>query len=166
MLGKYLEANSRNKTGEAVKKLNKLSPKTAVLITPDGEKTVSVEDIKIGDTILIKPGERFCCDGKILEGHTTADESMLTGESLPVEKTKGDSIFAGTVNLNGTASYTAEKVGFDTSLSHIIKMIEEASGSKAPIAKIADKVAGVFVTAVIIIAVISSLIWSYFLKTG
>lgn len=159
MLGKYLEANSRNKTGEAVKKLNKLSPKTAVLITPDGEKTVSVEDIKIGDTILIKPGERFCCDGKIWEGHTTADESMLTGESLPVEKTKGDSIFAGTVNLNGTASYTAEKVGFDTSLSHIIKMVEEASGSKAPIAKIADKVAGVFVTAVIIIAVISSLIW-------
>lgn len=159
MLGKYLESNSRNKTSEAIKKLGSLAPKTANVKVGNDFKVISVENVNIGDIILIKPGESFPCDGEIVSGETSVNESMLTGESLPVEKKRGHKVFAGTVNLNGSIEYSAEKIGSDTSLSHIVKMVEEASGSKAPIARLADKVAGIFVNTVIIIAIASSVIW-------
>lgn len=159
MIGRYLEERSKGKTGEAIKKLYDLSPKTATVIKNGEEKVVPVCDVLVGDTIAVRPGESFCCDGLILSGVTDADESMLTGESLPVDKTVGDTAFAGTVNLNGYVTIRATKVGSDTSLSKIIKMVEDASGSKAPIARLADKVAGVFVSCVMAIAVVVFLIW-------
>ncbi len=159
MVGKFLEANSRNKTGEAIKKLGELAPKTASVKKDGVINVVPVEDILPGDIIAIKPGESFPCDGIIVSGSSSVNESMLTGESLPVEKGIGDTVFAGTVNSEGYIEYKAEKIGSDTSLSQIIRMVEEASGSKAPIARLADKVAGIFVNVVIIIALIASVIW-------
>lgn len=164
MIGRYLEERSKGKTGEAIKKLYDLSPKTATVIKNGEEKVVPVCDVLVGDTIAVRPGESFCCDGLILTGVTDADESMLTGESLPVDKTAGDSVYAGTVNLNGYVTLRATKVGSDTSLSKIIKMVEDASGSKAPIARLADKVAGVFVSCVMAIAVVVFLIWLFATK--
>ncbi len=159
MLGKHLEAASKGKTGEAIRKLYDLSPKTATVLRNGVEAVIPVCDILEGDTVCVKPGESFSCDGVILTGHTSADESMLTGESIPVDKSEGDSVFAGTVNLNGYVTLRASKVGADTSLSKIIKMVEDASGSKAPIARLADKVAGVFVSAVMALAVVVFFIW-------
>lgn len=159
MLGKYLEARSKGKTGEAIRKLYDLSPKTATVLRDGVETVIPVCDILEGDTVIVKPGESFSVDGIILSGHTSADESMLTGESIPVDKQEGDSVFAGTVNLNGFVTIRAAKVGADTSLSKIIKMVEDASGSKAPIARLADKVAGVFVSVVMALAVVVFLIW-------
>lgn len=159
MLGKHLEAASKGKTGEAIRKLYDLSPKTATVLRSGAETVIPVCDILEGDTVCVKPGESFSCDGVILSGHTSADESMLTGESIPVDKSEGDSVYAGTVNLNGYVTLRAAKVGADTSLSKIIKMVEDASGSKAPIARLADKVAGVFVSAVMALAVAVFIIW-------
>lgn len=159
MLGKYLEARSKGKTGEAIRKLYDLSPKTATVIKDGVETVIPVCDILEGDTVCVKPGESFSVDGLILSGNTSADESMLTGESIPVDKQEGDSVYAGTVNLNGYVTLRAAKVGADTSLSKIIKMVEDASGSKAPIARLADKVAGVFVSAVMILAVVIFFVW-------
>lgn len=159
MIGRYLEERSKGKTGEAIKKLYDLSPKTATVIKDGEEKVIPVCDIVVGDVVAVRPGESFSCDGLILSGTTDADEAMLTGESLPVDKTVGDTVFAGTVNLNGYVTLRATKVGADTSLSKIIKMVEDASGSKAPIARLADKVAGVFVSSVMAIAVVVFLIW-------
>ena len=159
MLGKYLEARSKGKTGEAIRKLYDLSPKTATVLRDGVETVIPVCDILEGDTVIVKPGESFSVDGIILSGHTSADESMITGESIPVDKQEGDSVFAGTVNLNGFVTIRAAKVGADTSLSKIIKMVEDASGSKAPIARLADKVAGVFVSVVMALAVVVFLIW-------
>lgn len=159
MLGKYLEARSKGKTGDAIKKLYDLSPKTATVLRDGAEVEIPVCDIIEGDTVCVKPGESFACDGVIISGHTSVDESMLTGESIPVDKQTDDSVFAGTVNLNGFVTLTASKVGSDTSLSKIIKMVEDASGSKAPIARLADKVAGVFVSIVMALALIVFLAW-------
>lgn len=159
MVGKFLEAGSRNKTSEAIRKLGNLAPKTASVRRNDNVIVIPTVEIKIGDTVIIKPGECFPCDGKIVSGNSAVNESMLTGESLPVEKNNGDSVFAGTVNGNGTLEFVAEKIGSDTSLSQIIKMVEEASGSKAPIARLADKVAGIFTFAVISIALTAAIIW-------
>lgn len=159
MVGKFLESNSRSKTSEAIKKLGTLAPKTASVIRGGEISVIPAEEIAIGDIVIIKPGESFPCDGKVVSGTTSVNESMLTGESLPVEKSSGDSVFAGTVNGNGSVEFEAEKVGTDTSLSQIIKMVEEASGSKAPIARLADKVAGVFTVTVITIALASAVIW-------
>ncbi len=159
MVGKFLESNSRSKTSEAIKKLGTLAPKTASVKRNGGIKVIAAEEIEIGDIIIIKPGESFPCDGKIISGTTAVNESMLTGESLPVEKLAGDTVFAGTVNGNGSVELEAEKVGSDTSLSQIIRMVEEASGSKAPIARLADKVAGIFTVTVISIALAAAVIW-------
>lgn len=159
MIGKFLEARSKNKTGEAVRKLSKLAPKTAVVLRDGIETEIDVSQIEIGDTVIIKPGERIPCDGKIISGESSIDESMLTGESMPCDKSEGSEVFAGTVNLNGTFRFAADKIGEDTSLSAIIRLVEEASGSKAPIARLADKVAGVFVNIVIAIAVVVFTIW-------
>lgn len=159
MIGRYLEERSKGKTGEAIKKLYDLSPKTATVIRNGEEKEIPVCDILEGDVVAVRPGESFSCDGLILSGATSADESMLTGESLPVDKDEGDFVYAGTVNLNGYVTLRASKVGADTSLSKIIKMVEDAAGSKAPIARLADKVAGVFVSCVMAFAVVIFLIW-------
>lgn len=159
MVGKFLESNSRSKTSEAIKKLGTLAPKTASVKQNGSVKVIAAEEIEIGDIIIIKPGESFPCDGKIISGTTSVNESMLTGESLPVEKLAGDTVFAGTVNGNGSVEFEAEKVGEDTSLSQIIRMVEEASGSKAPIARLADKVAGIFTVTVISIALAAAVIW-------
>lgn len=159
MLGKYLESSSRSKTSEAIKKLGSLAPKTANVKKGNDITSIPVDEVEIGDIIAIKPGENFPCDGVVVSGTTSVNESMLTGESLPVEKKLGDTVFAGTINSVGYIEYRAEKVGTDTSLSQIIRMVEEASGSKAPIARLADKVAGIFVNTVIIIAVAAALIW-------
>lgn len=159
MLGKFLESNSRSKTSEAIKKLSALAPKNANVKRNGEIINIPVEEIEIGDMIIIRPGESFPCDGVIVNGSSAVNESMLTGESLPVEKNMGDSVFAGTINTNGSLEYKAEKVGSDTSLSQIIRMVEEASGSKAPIARLADKVAGIFVNTVIVIALAAAVIW-------
>ena len=159
MLGKYLESNSRNKTSEAIKKLGSLAPKTARIRRGSDVVEIPTDEIEVGNTVIIRPGESFPCDGIVVSGSTSVNEAMLTGESLPVEKKSGDKVFAGTVNSEGSVEYTAEKTGSDTSLSQIIKMVEEASGSKAPIARLADKVAGVFVVAVICIALAAAIIW-------
>ncbi len=159
MLGKYLEARSKGKTGEAIRKLYDLSPKTATVLRNGKEEVIPVCDVLVGDTVLVKPGESFSVDGVVVSGNTGVDESMLTGESIPVDKNEGDSVYAGTVNLNGFVTVCASKVGTDTSLSQIIKMVEDASGSKAPISRLADKVAGVFVSAVMALAVAVFLVW-------
>ncbi len=159
LLGKFLESNSKNKTGEAIRKLTQLSPNEAVVIRNGSEMTVPVEELVIGDIVVVKPSESFCCDGIIVEGETSVSEAMLTGESLPVEKMAGDKIFAGTLNHTGKVLCKVTGVGGETSLGKIIKLVEEASGSKAPIAKLADKVAGVFVNCVIAIALTAGIIW-------
>ncbi len=164
MLGKYLEMRSKGKTGEAIKKLYDLSPKTATVIKNGEEVTIPVCDILEGDVVVIRPGESLSCDGLVLSGAAGVDESMLTGESLPVDKAEGSVVFAGTVNINGYLTVRATKVGADTSLSKIIRMVEDTSGSKAPIARLADKVAGVFVSVVMALAVMVFLAWLIFGK--
>jgi Cu+-exporting ATPase len=166
-LGKYLEAVTKGKTSEAIKKLMGLAPKTAIVIRGGKETEIAIEDVEVGDIILVKPGEKMPVDGEVVEGLTSVDESMLTGESMPVEKNIGDKIIGASINKNGTIKYKATKVGKDTALAQIIKLVEEAQGSKAPIAKMADIISGYFVPVVIGIAIISALAW-YFLagETG
>ena len=164
LLGKLLEAVSKGKTGEAIKKLMGLAPKTAFVIQNGAETEIPVEEVEIGDIIIVKPGSKIPVDGVVIEGHTAIDESMLTGESMPVDKKNGDKVYAASLNTTGTVKFRAEKVGSDTALAQIIKLIEQAQGSKAPIAKLADMVAGYFVPAVIAIAVASGIAW--FIGTG
>ena len=159
MLGKTLEANSKGKTGQAIKTLMGLSPKTATVLKEDGEHEVLIDDVKTGDIILVKPGEKIPVDGIIIEGHTTIDESMLTGESIPVEKQIGDKVTGASINKNGMIKFRATSVGKDTVLAQIIKMVEDAQGTKAPIAKLADVVAAKFVPTVLIIAIIACIGW-------
>lgn len=157
--GKYLEARSKGKTGEAIKKLMGLQPKTAVIIKDGEEKEVKISEVKVNDIVLVRPGERIPVDGKITEGYSSVDESMLTGESIPVEKTIGDNVVCASINKTGSFKFRAEKVGADTALAQIIKLVEDAQGSKAPIANIADVVSSYFVPAVIATALISAVIW-------
>lgn len=164
LLGKMLEAVSKGKTGEAIKKLMGLAPKTAFVIQNGAETEIPVEEVEIGDIIIVKPGSKIPVDGVVIEGHTAIDESMLTGESMPVDKKAGDKVYAASLNTTGTVKFRAEKVGSDTALAQIIKLVEQAQGSKAPIAKLADMVAGYFVPAVIAIAVVSGIAW--FIGTG
>ena len=164
LLGKLLEAVSKGKTGEAIKKLMGLAPKTAFVIQNGAETEIPVEEVEIGDIIIVKPGSKIPVDGVVIEGHTAIDESMLTGESMPVDKKAGDKVYAASLNTTGTVKFRAEKVGSDTALAQIIKLVEQAQGSKAPIAKLADIVAGYFVPAVIAIAVASGIAW--FIGTG
>jgi Cu2+-exporting ATPase len=158
-VGKMLEARSKGKTTDALKGLIELSPKTAVLLRDNVETTVSIEQVKIGDIFVVRPGENIPVDAIIIEGETAINESALTGESIPVDKQKGDTVSAATINQSGFIKCEATRVGEDTTLSQIIKMVSDASATKAPIAKIADKVSGVFVPTVILIAVITVIIW-------
>jgi len=159
LLGKYLEAVAKGKTSEAIKKLMGLQAKTARVIRNGTEEDIPVEEVKVGDIIVVRPGEKVPVDGKITEGSSSIDESMLTGESLPVEKNVGDTVVGATINKYGTFKFEATKVGKDTVLSQIVKMVEDAQSSKAPIQKIADKVSGIFVPVVVGIAVITILVW-------
>ena len=161
-VGKYLESRAKGKAGDAVKKLMDLRPKTAVVIRDGTQLTVALEDVVAGDTVVIRSGDRIPVDGLIISGHGTLDQSAITGESVPVEKAAGDTLIAATVCTEGYFEYTAKKVGEDTTLSQIIRLVEEAGGSKAPIARLADKVAGVFVPAVMVIALVTFVIWMAF----
>ncbi|RII36699.1 Cu(2+)-exporting ATPase [Clostridium chromiireducens] len=158
-LGKYLEAISKGRTSQAIKALMGLAPKTATIIRNDIEMTMPIEEVIVGDIILVKPGEKLPVDGEIIEGNTSVDESMLTGESIPVEKTIGSSVIGASINKTGFIKYKATKVGKDTALAQIVKLVEEAQGSKAPIAKLADVISAYFVPTVIGLALISSIAW-------
>lgn len=158
-LGKYLETKSKGKTSEAITKLMDLAPKTALVLRDGQEIEIPVEQIVTGDVISVKPGASIPVDGVILEGETNIDESAITGESIPVEKKAGDSVISATVNKAGAFRFRATKVGEDTTISQIVRLVEEASASKAPIAKLADKIAGIFVPTVICIAVAAAAIW-------
>ncbi|MGI6063374.1 heavy metal translocating P-type ATPase [Blautia sp.] len=158
-VGKMLEARSKGKTTDALKSLMKLAPKTAVVIRSGQETTVPIEQVRKGDIFVVRPGENIPVDGIVLEGSSAVNESALTGESIPVDKAAGDTVSAATVNQSGFIRCEATHVGEDTTLSQIIKMVSDAAATKAPIAKIADKVSGIFVPAVITIAVITTLVW-------
>ncbi len=158
-LGKFLEARSRGRTGDAIRRLMQLSPEKAE-IERDGESiTVTPDKVEVGDTVVVRPGGRFPVDGVIISGESTADESMLTGESMPVEKRPGDEVYGATINKNGLIRYTASRVGADSALARIIRLVEQAQGSKAPIARLADKVAGIFVPVVMSIALVAGVAW-------
>ena len=158
-LGKMLESYSKGKTTNAIKGLMNLAPKKATILVDNVEKVVSIEEVKIGDIFVVKPGENIPVDGVVIEGESAVNESTLTGESIPVDKTVGDNVSGATVNQSGFIKCKATKVGEDTTLSQIIKMVSDASATKAPIAKVADKVSGVFVPIVISIAVVTIIVW-------
>ncbi|HJB24931.1 MAG TPA: heavy metal translocating P-type ATPase [Candidatus Jeotgalibaca pullicola] len=160
-LGKYFEAVSKGKTSDAIKKLMGLAPKTARVIRDGKEVEISVDAVEADDIIVVRPGEKLPVDGIITEGLTSIDEAMLTGESIPVEKKVGDNVIGASINQNGTIQYRATKVGKDTVLSQIITLVENAQGSKAPIAKMADKISGIFVPIVIVLALLSGLAWFF-----
>ena len=159
LLGKLLEARTKGQTSSAIKKLIGLQPKKAKIIENGLEKEVLIENIKVGDIIVVKPGEKIAVDGKIVNGNTSVDESMITGESIPVSKNIGDKVIGGSINKNGSIQFEATEIGKDTVLSQIIKLVEEAQGSKAPISRMADIVAGYFVPIVIGIATVTGIIW-------
>ncbi len=159
LLGKYLESVSKGRTSEAIKKLMGLAPKTAVVIKNDTEIIIPIEEVEAGDILLVKPGEKIPVDGEVVEGISTVDESMLTGESIPVQKTVGDKVIGASVNKHGMMKMKATRVGKDTALAQIIKLVEDAQGSKAPIARLADIISGYFVPIVIGIAVLAGLVW-------
>lgn len=161
LLGKYLESRSKGRTSEAIKKLMGLQPKTAIVLMDGKEVETLIEEVEVGDIILVKPGSKIPVDGIVIDGYTSVDESMLTGESLPVEKKVGDLVTGASINKNGTIQFEAKKVGSDTALAQIIKLVEDAQGEKAPIAKLADVVSGYFVPTVIAIALISSVLWYF-----
>lgn len=158
-LGKFFEARSKNKTSEAISKLIELSPDTAIAERNGQETEIRIDEVRVGDIIIVKPGKTIPVDGVIIDGAASVDESAITGESIPAEKTAGDTVTGGTVNKNGYIRFRAEKVGEDTALSKILRLVEEASSSKAPIAKLADKVSSVFVPSVMIIAVVTFIVW-------
>lgn len=159
LLGKTMEDRSKGRTGESIKRLMALSPKTA-LVERDGKETeIPLEQVRVGDILLVKPGAKVPTDGVVLSGESSVDESMLTGESMPVDKTAGDKVTGATINQGGFLRVRADKVGRDTALAQIIKLVEDAQGSKAPIARLADKVAGIFVPTVMAIALVSALLW-------
>lgn len=160
MLGKYLEAVSKSKTSEAIKKLMNLKPKTATIIKSGVELEVSLDEVVVGDVVLVRPGGAIPVDGIVADGASSVDESMLTGESLPVEKQAGSTVTGGSINGEGLIRFTVTHVGEDTALSKIIHLVEEAQGRKAPIAKLADVISGYFVPAVLGIAVLSAVIWA------
>ncbi len=158
-LGKFLETRSKGRTGEAIARLMDLAPKTAVVVENGEERTIPVEQVKAGDILAVRPGQSIPVDGVIVSGTTSVDESAITGESIPTEKTAGDKVIAATINKTGFFTFQAEKVGDDTTLAQIIRLVEEAGNSKAPIAKLADKISGVFVPTVIGIAVLAFVVW-------
>ncbi|MBR1506593.1 MAG: heavy metal translocating P-type ATPase [Eubacterium sp.] len=158
-VGKTLESYSKGRTADALRGLMMLAPETATVVRDGVETVIPAEQVKVGDTIIVRPGEKIPVDGEIITGTTSIDESMLTGESIPVDKNVGDTVSAATMNISGSVNFRATRVGQDTTLSNIIRMVSDASGSKAPIARIADKVSGVFVPVVIGIAIITFVVW-------
>ncbi len=164
LLGKYLEAIAKGRTSEAIKKLMGLQPKTALVLRQKKEISIPIEEVIVGDLVIVKPGQKIPVDGVIVEGHSSVDESMITGESIPKEKKKGDKVIGATINKTGSFTFKATKIGADTVLSQIIKLVEEAQGSKAPIQKLADTISAYFVPAVLVIAVVSFLTWYFFGK--
>lgn len=160
MLGKYLESRSKGKTSEAIRKLMELAPDVAVLLQDGKEREIPVEQVHAGDLILLRPGSKVPLDGVVRQGASSVDESMLTGESIPVEKEAGDEVIGGSMNYNGAMQVEVTRVGSDTTLAKIIKLMEDAQGRKAPISKLADTVAGYFVPAVLAIAVIAAVVWA------
>jgi Cu2+-exporting ATPase len=162
MLGKLLEEKAKSNTSSAIKKLVGLQPKTVMVITSAGEKEIPVADVKIADQILVRSGEKIPVDGEVYEGNSYVDESMITGEPVAVAKQAGDKVFAGTINQKGSFKFKAEKVGGETMLAQIIKLVQDAQGSKAPVQKLVDKIAGIFVPIVILIAIVSLGAWLLF----
>ncbi len=160
MLGKYLEAVSKGKTSQAIKKLMRLAPKTATVLRNGAELEVELDDVEVGDVVVVRPGASIPVDGEVTDGASSVDESMLTGESLPVEKAPGSAVTGGSINGEGLLKFRVTRVGEDTALSKIIKLVEDAQSKKAPIAKIADKVSGIFVPIVMGIAIISAVGWA------
>ena len=163
-LGKYLETRSKGKTGEAISRLMDLAPKTATVLRGGQEAVIPVEEVAVGDLIVVRPGQAIPVDGEIVEGSSSIDESALTGESIPVDKGPGDKVAAAAINKSGAFTFKATRVGDDTTLAQMIALVDEAASSKAPIAKLADKVAGVFVPVVICIALVTAAVW--FFATG
>ena len=162
MLGKLLEENAKSNTSSAIKKLIGLQPKTVWLILPNAEKEIPLNEVQIGDNLLVRPGDKIPLDGEIYEGSSFVDESMISGEPIAIAKNKGDKVFAGTLNQKGSFRFKAEKVGGDTMLAQIIKLVQDAQGSKAPVQKLVDKIAGIFVPIVIGIAILTLLLWIIF----
>ncbi|QNK64965.1 copper-translocating P-type ATPase [Pedobacter sp. PAMC26386] len=162
MLGKLLEENAKSNTSSAIKKLIGLQPKTVMLITEDGEQEISVSAVKAGDRLLVKPGDKIPVDGILDDGHSYVDESMISGEPVAVLKEPGDQVFAGTINQKGSFKFRAEKVGAETLLAQIIKLVQDAQGSKAPVQKLVDKIAGIFVPIVLLIALFTLGVWLLF----
>lgn len=167
LLGKMLEERAKGNTSSAIKKLMSIAPKTVTILDEQGRAhQIKIAEVIVGNTLLVKPGEKIPVDGAVKSGSTYVDESMISGEPVPVKKEEGSAVFAGTLNQKGSLEITAQKVGGDTVLAHIIKMVEDAQGSKAPAQKLADKIAGFFVPSVIIIAIISMIIWMIFGGSG
>jgi Cu2+-exporting ATPase len=163
LLGKVMEEKAKSNTSSAIKKLIGLQPKTVITIDKEGtEVVINISEVNVGDLLLVKPGDKIPVDGIVTSGNSFVDESMITGEPIPSEKRKGDKVFAGTINQKGSFIFEATKVGSDTLLAHIIKMVEEAQGSKAPVQKLVDKIAGIFVPVVIGISVLSFIAWIVF----
>jgi len=162
LTGRYIEETAKGRASQAIRKLLELGAKTATIIENGQEKEISIEDVQPGDIMLVKPGEKIPTDGEIIDGQTTVDESMATGESMPVKRTEGDEVIGATVNQNGLIKVKATKVGKDTFLSQVVKMVEEAQGTKVPIQEFADKITGIFVPTVLIIAVSTFLLWLIF----
>ena len=158
-VGKMLEAHSKGKTTDALKSLMRLAPKKANVVRDGKEVEIPIEQVKMGDVFVVRPGESIPVDGVVLEGNSAVNEAALTGESIPVDKTAGDEVSAATMNQSGLLRCEAVRVGEDTTLQQIIQMVSDAAATKAPIAKIADKVSGVFVPVVISIAVITTIVW-------
>ncbi|RLG05939.1 MAG: heavy metal translocating P-type ATPase, partial [Thaumarchaeota archaeon] len=161
LLGRFLEARARGQTSAAIKKLIGMQPKTALVIREGEEREIPVEEAQVGDLILVRPGERVPVDGIVSQGYSSVDESMITGESIPAEKKAGDEVIGATINKTGSLQFEATKVGKDTMLAHIVRMVEEAQGSKAPIQRLADVIASYFVPAVIGIAIVTFIIWYF-----
>ena len=158
-LGKFLETRSKGKTSQAISRLMDLAPKTATVLRDGAEAEIPVEEVRVGDRVAVRPGQSIPVDGVIVEGSSAVDESALTGESLPVDKGPGDKVAAASINRSGYFVFEASRVGEDTTLAQMIRLVEEASSSKAPISKLADKVAGVFVPTVMVIAAIAAGAW-------
>ncbi|HLC85243.1 MAG TPA: heavy metal translocating P-type ATPase, partial [Candidatus Nanoarchaeia archaeon] len=161
IMGKFLEAKAKGKTSEAIAKLIGLAPKNAIVVRAGKEMTVPISEVAVGDIVLVRPGEKIPVDGTVVEGNSSVDESMVTGESIPVEKRKGSPVIGGTINKNGSLRFSATKVGSDTMLAQIVRLIEDAQGRKAPIQRFADAVSSYFVPVVIVISVITFLAWRF-----
>ena len=166
LVGKLFEALAKGRTTEAISKLLSLQAKEATVIRDGEEIKIPIEEVRVNDTILVKPGEKIPVDGKVVSGQSAVDEAMITGESIPVEKSAGDSLIGATINKNGTLKMTATKVGKDTALAGIIKVVEDAQGSKAPIQRVADQISGIFVPIVVAIAIVTFLVWYFFITPG